>query len=98
MTRSYYSAPVREFLLRDSESICGILANNSGFAVEDPQRFAWQFQIPHLLDTLRDSTEGHVFIEFQIPRSARRADVVLLRLGVVFVLEYKVGGTSYDRS
>jgi hypothetical protein len=42
--------------------------------------------------------EAHAFMEFLIPRMGRRADLILLTSGVVFVVEYKLGARQYDRS
>lgn len=96
--RSYYGAPISEFLRSDSESIFGILAANCGFALEDTQRLAWRFQIDHLSKVLVGRSGGHLFMEFQIPRIGRRADVILVLRDTVFVLEYKVGSSTYDRN
>ena len=98
-TRSYYGATIAEFLARiDLESIFGTLAANCGFALQDTQRLAWQFQIEHLSKVLVGRAAGHLFMEFQIPRIGRRADVILLLGDTVVVLEYKVGSSTYDRN
>jgi hypothetical protein len=41
---------------------------------------------------------GSILIEFSIPRMGRRIDAVLLIGPVVFVLEFKVGDTVFDRA
>ena len=38
---------------------------------------------------------GHIFFEFAIPRMGKRVDVVLLVGDIIFVLEFKVGESSY---
>jgi hypothetical protein len=37
-------------------------------------------------------------MEFLIPRMGRRADLIVLNAGIVFVVEYKVGAQKFDRS
>lgn len=37
-------------------------------------------------------------MEFLIPRMGRRADLILLTNGIVFVIEYKLGASQFDRS
>ena len=41
---------------------------------------------------------GRLFLEFVIPRMGKRADAVLVHAGTVFVIEFKVGADSYERS
>jgi hypothetical protein len=72
------------------------LSSNYDFPLEPPQKRAWIFQIEHLADVLRELPSCHVFLEFEIPRIGRRADVVLLIGGMVFVIEYKFGADRYD--
>jgi hypothetical protein len=44
------------------------------------------------------SLTGMLFMEFSIPRMGRRIDVVLLIGPIVFVVEFKVGDTTFDRA
>lgn len=37
-------------------------------------------------------------MEFLIPRMGRRTDLIILQSGIVFVVEYKVGSRTFDRS
>ncbi|RMF16712.1 MAG: DUF2075 domain-containing protein [Alphaproteobacteria bacterium] len=98
MQVAYYEAPVRAFLAADEASILGILVQHHGFALEHQQRGAWLGQIRLLKKALSGLDRGHVLFEFAIPRMGKRADVVLLVDGVVFVLEFKVGARQFDRS
>lgn len=98
MSRAYYSASVVDFLAESTSSVVGKIVINFPFDLQGAQTEAWQGQIEHLREVLSEFTEGHVAFEFQIPRIGRRADVVLLLGGIVFVLEYKVGQKSYDRT
>jgi len=61
------------------------------------QRGAWQHQIGTVKKLLRSYPSADVLFEFSIPRMGKRADVVLLIGGIIFVLEYKVGEDGYPR-
>lgn len=98
MQVAYYDAPIGAFLETDESSILGTLVQHHGFALEHQQRGAWLGQIRLLKPALSDLGRGHILFEFAIPRMGKRADVVLLVDGTVFVLEFKVGARSFDRS
>lgn len=68
------------------------------FALEPSQRAAWNYQIQHLRELARELPDAHAFMEFLIPRMGRRADLILLTNGIVFVIEYKLGVSQFDRS
>lgn len=97
MQVAYYDAPIAEFLSADTDAVLGILVQHHGFALEHQQRGAWIGQIELLQSALMGINRGHVLFEFAIPRMGKRADVVLLIDGTVFVLEFKVGARSFDR-
>ncbi len=84
--------------MADENAILGALAQKHGFALEHQQKGAWLSQIRLLQTALAGLNDGHIFFEFSIPRMGKRADVVLVFGGIVFVLEFKVGATSFDRS
>lgn len=98
MQVAYYDAPIEAFLEADEASILGTLVQHHGFALEHLQRGAWIAQIRLLKPALSDLVRGHILFEFAIPRMGKRADVVLLVDGTVFVLEFKVGARNFDRS
>jgi hypothetical protein len=97
MKRSYYDASAQKFALVSNEAILGSLTAHHGFAVDPMQRGAWLCEIEHLKEICERIPSAHIFLEFMIPRMGRRADVVLLLQGVVFVLEYKVGKSEFAR-
>lgn len=94
MSRAYYAATIASFLVEDSLTIFGKLADQNDFELEDQQKFAWKEQI-HLLKGALIGITGHIYFEFSIPRMGKRVDVVLLVNGIVFVLEFKVGEKNY---
>jgi len=98
MQVAYYDAPIGAFLEADESSILGTLVQHHGFALEHQQRGAWLGQIRLLKSAVSALERGHILFEFAIPRMGKRADVVLLVDGTVYVLEFKVGARSFDRS
>ena len=96
-SRSYYSAPIVDFLRQSSDEILGQLTANSGFDVTLGQRQAWLSQIQLLHQALEGHTIGHILMEYNIPRMGKRIDAVLLFSGVIAILEFKVGSATFDR-
>ena len=95
-SRAWYGASIAEFLNSQPEAVIGRLASNSTFAVLPSQKDAWLDQID-LLQAQLVGLSGSIFLEFNIPRMGRRIDVVLLIGPIVFVIEFKVGETIFDR-
>jgi hypothetical protein len=98
MHRSYLSIAATEIADTSDNELLGQLASKLPFAVEPAQTAAWQFQIAHLRQLAQELPSAHFFVEFLIPRMGRRADLVVLHAGLIFVVEYKVGATQFDRS
>jgi hypothetical protein len=95
MKRDYYSDSIARFRDTSANEILGSLVKNSGgFAVEPTQRDAWLEQIRILKDVL-SNVQGSIYFEYAIPRMGKRIDVVLLVGSVIFVLEFKVGETTF---
>ncbi|MFO1404149.1 MAG: DUF2075 domain-containing protein [Azonexus sp.] len=93
---AYYEANIQEFLVADEDAILGALSMQHGFVLEHQQKHAWQDQIRILRSVLAPTQLGWIYFEFSIPRMGKRADVVLLTGGVVFVIEFKVGSHNFD--
>lgn len=97
--RAYYSSSVSSFLRTSPDSVLGEVARNSGFAIELGQRDAWVKQIKVLREQLMPwDTQGHLFFEFVVPRMGRRIDVLAIIKNTVFVIEFKVGESTFTRS
>src|SRR5881397_1531171 len=96
-SRAWYGASVEEFLKTSSDSIVGQIVRNCSFSVLPTQSDAWRVQIDFLRRRLQ-GLDGSLFFEFSIPRMGRRVDVVLLIGAVVFVVEFKVGSSDFERS
>ena len=98
MSRAYVSVSAGEVNGISDDQLYGQLARELPFAVEPSQRAAWEYQIRHLRSLVRDLPEAHFFMEFLIPRMGRRADLIILNEGLIFVVEYKLGASHFDRS
>jgi hypothetical protein len=95
--RAWYGASIAEFRSADPDAVFGILAKNSEFDVASTQKEAWLAQMVLLRNSL-DGLTGKIFLEFNIPRMGSRVDTVLLIGPVVFVLEFKVGESAFNRA
>lgn len=96
-SRAWYGATIAAFLHTPPDTVFAKLASNGQFDVRTTQRDAWLFQIDFLRSHL-GGLSGSLFFEYSIPRMGRRIDVVLLINTVVFVIEFKVGETAFDRA
>ena len=97
MTRSYYSKSIPEFLKEDWRGILGQLSLHHNFALEDLQKNAWINQIKILKNSLQQFDIGHLYFEFGIPRMGKRVDNIIILNDLIFVLEFKVGDTQYQK-
>ncbi len=96
--RSYYSSSIKNFLEEDTNSILGKLTSaHSHRQLEIQQTNAWKIQIEVLKKTFYSQHEGHIFFEFTIPRMGKRADCVIIIGDLIFVIEFKVGDTKYEK-
>lgn len=98
MQRTFVSLPASSLDDFTDDDLYGQLAGKLSFPVEPAQRTAWNYQISHLRELALDLPNAHFSMEFLVPRMGRRADLIILQSGLVFVVEYKVGSKSFDRS
>jgi len=95
--RAWYEASFQDFLASSDDAVIGRLTSRSEFDIQLPQREAWIQEILVLRAALSGLT-GQILLEFSIPRMGRRIDAVLLFPHTIFVIEFKVGSQSLDRS
>jgi hypothetical protein len=95
-TRCYYSEPIHKFCNQDLSYILGELARAHAFTIEQNQRNAWEFQIRALRGWLQ-GVNGHIIFEYTIPRMGKRVDCIIIFEAVIFVIEFKVGASKYER-
>jgi hypothetical protein len=96
-----YGADLRSFFQQDRDSILGEIARHTTSNIETTQRNAWDQQIQILkgLSTPQGlELSGRIYFELTVPRLGRRADVVLIIGHVMFILEFKVGESVFNRS
>jgi hypothetical protein len=96
MQRAYYRNKITKFITEDESTILGTLALHHNYALEDLQKNAWLAQIKILKNALKNFQSGEVFFEFLIPRMGKRVDNIVIIKNIAFVIEFKVGSTSYD--
>jgi len=84
-------------LTDDSDKILGQLLRNHDFAAENLQRNAWIKQIEILKSELTPFKNGQIYFEFSIPRMGKRVDNILIIDDFIFVIEFKVGDTEYQK-
>jgi hypothetical protein len=96
-TPAYFSASLGQFRALSNNEVIGALTAASQFPLDLAQRNAWLEE----LQILREATlgiEGHIFLEFEVPRLGSRIDAVLIAQGALIVLEFKCGADSYTTS
>ena len=98
LRQAYFQSNVAEFTSASDDAVLGQLAAAHGFALDLAQRNAWLVQLHYLRGEIATLPDATVFLEFAIPRMGKRADTVLLVGGIVFVIEFKVGSETFDRS
>ena len=96
--RFYYSDSISAFLNRSVNEIIGELTLASQHDINDETSSSWVEEIDTLKEALAPfSGHGSVYFEYNIPRMGRRADVVAVIDGIVFVLEYKTAEQKFHR-
>jgi hypothetical protein len=98
MDRAYVVISAQEISAASDAEILGQLTQKLPFAIDPAQRSAWVYQISHLRELAVELPLAHFFMEFLIPRMGRRADLIVLQNGIIFVVEYKLGAHRFDRS
>ena len=96
-SRAWFSASIGDFLKTQPDAVIGRLTTNCDFSLLLAQKDAWLAQIRFLQAHLV-GLSGSLFLEFNIPRMGRRIDTVLLIGPVVFVIEFKVGESAFERA
>lgn len=97
LSRAWYQASLSNFSSADPNAVIGRLAARSDLDIVPEQTLAWRQQLV-LLSKWVNGLSGEIFLEFNIPRMGRRIDAVLLIGPIVFVIEFKVGATTFDRA
>lgn len=97
MKRSFYCETITNFLGQSNESILGTLVANNPYELSDLQKNSWIEQIRILKISLDNFSDGFLIFEYSIPRMGKRVDAILIQAGLVFLLEFKVGMSAYEK-
>ena len=93
---AFYAEPISSFLAQSNAHILGELSRPGIFAITPAQSAAWEDEIEILKETL-EGIDGYLCLEFDVPRIGSRIDAVVISAGCIFVLEFKVGESSFHR-
>lgn len=93
---AYLHLPIAAFCAAHPDALLGRLTAASQFHIEIDQRGAWAQSIQILRDAIA-GLDGHVFMEFDIPRLGSRIDAVVITGGLIFPIEFKVGEGKFLR-
>ena len=93
--RYYYENSFSIFLSQSENEILGKLTKNISSDLNSLQMQAWLDEITIMKDVVKFLPEGRIAFEYSIPRLGKRADVILVFKGLIFVLEFKVGETLF---
>ena len=96
--RSYYYANCEDFLnASEAEIRDEIVQHSMQFDLTAQQNIAWNEEIRILKQVMRELGDGQIAFEYTIPRMGRRVDVVIIRKGQIFLLEFKVFEDEYPK-
>lgn len=95
--RYFYGASISDFVHSLSSEVYGQISMQSPYSDNPETKASWLSEIEVLQDALKSyDGRGSIFMEYNIPRMGRRADVIILIDGLVFVLEFKTAGSSFS--
>ena len=104
MRQAYYRNTLRLFIQDDTNRILGIL-NKRGIEFSSQYNdvnISWSQSIPLfqnsanlILDSIPESENWTILLEYEIPRLSGRIDAVILANDIIFVLEYKNDRNKY---
>ena len=66
--------------------------------MKEQQRNVWIKEIEILKEELKDLIFAHIIFEYSIPRMGKRADIILILNGLIFVIEFKLNENQYKSS
>lgn len=95
--RSYYSNDLQSFCTQTLEEILGQIALHTPFPLDQNSRNSFVHEIRLLQRVLKSVPDGSIALEYTIPRIGERIDVVIACAGILYILEFKVGESSYPR-
>ena len=96
--RYLYSDTIDKFLQKSTDTIVGEITLSATQDINKETSNSWQQEV-EILKIILDpyAQRGSVYFEYNIPRMGRRADVIVLVDGIVFVLEFKTAEQRFTR-
>jgi hypothetical protein len=91
---AYYHASIAQFLATSDEAVVGTLTSASQFPVDLAQRNAWLEEIRVLRRSL-SGLDGHLLLEYDVPRIGSRIDAVVISKGALLPIEFKCGASQF---
>lgn len=96
--RYLYSDTIDSFLQKNTDTIVGEITLSATQDINKETSNSWQQEVEVLKDVLSPyAQKGSVYFEYNIPRMGRRADVIVLIDGIIFVLEFKTSEQKFTR-
>lgn len=96
--RYLYSDTIDSFLQKNTDTIVGEITLSATQDINKETSNSWQQEVEVLKNVLSPyAQKGNVYFEYNIPRMGRRADVIVLIDGIVFVLEFKTSEQKFTR-
>lgn len=96
--RYLYSDTIDSFLQKSTDTIVGEITLSAMQDINKETSNSWQQEVEVLKNVLSPyAQKGSVYFEYNIPRMGRRADVIVLIDGIVFVLEFKTSEQKFTR-
>lgn len=96
--RYLYSNTIDSFLQKSTDTIVGEITLSATQDINKETSNSWQQEVEVLKNVLSPyAQKGSVYFEYNIPRMGRRADVIVLIDGIVFVLEFKTSEQKFTR-
>lgn len=96
--RYLYSDTIDSFLQKNTDTIVGEITLSATQDINKETSNSWQQEVEVLKNVLSPyAQKGSVYFEYNIPRMGRRADVIVLIDGIVFVLEFKTSEQKFTR-
>lgn len=96
--RYLYSDTIDSFLQKNTDTIVGEITLSATQDINKETSNSWQQEVEVLKNVLSPyAQKGSVYFEYNIPRMGRRADVIILIDGIVFVMEFKTSEQKFTR-
>lgn len=96
--RYLYSDTIDSFLQKNTDTIVGEITLSATQDINKETSNSWQQEVEVLKNVLSPyAQKGSVYFEYNIPRMGRRADVIVLIDGIIFVLEFKTSEQKFTR-